>query len=73
MTHQGLCVVNDWQVYCRTSAQYYAGNSVWSRDVVQESGRLSVGSCAVFYSRADADPCIDKPELRISSTAGMSL
>jgi hypothetical protein len=52
----GVRVVNDWQVCCRSppgsahvrSVRNYAANAGWSREAVQETGRLSVGSCAVF-------------------------
>ena len=51
----GVRVVNDWQVCCRSppdsvharSARNSAANSVWSGEAVQETGRLSVGSCTV--------------------------
>ena len=54
-TKQGVRVVNDWQVCCGSppgsvharSARNSAANSIWSREAVQETGRLSVGSCAV--------------------------
>jgi hypothetical protein len=63
-TNQGVRVVNDWQVCCRSpadsvharSARNSAANSVWSREAVQETGRLSVGSCAVATQGRTARP-----------------